>query len=68
MNSYLALDIIDGFIEVESDADYYAAWQYLVDTGEVWRLPGSYGRMARNLIYEGYLTDDNQDLWQIYYS
>lgn len=59
MYSYLSLQIIDGLIEVESDADYYAAWQYLVDTGEVWTLPGCYGRMARNLIDEGYLIDDN---------
>jgi len=58
MNNYLALQIIDGDIRVESDAEYYAAWQHLVDTGEVWKLPRSYGRMARNLIDEGYLTDN----------
>ena len=58
MNNYVALKIIDGDIRVESDAEYYAAWQHLVNTGFIWTLPGSYGRHTRNLIDEGYLTDN----------
>ena len=32
-----------------------AAWQQLVNTGEVWKLPGSYGRFAAEEIQRGWL-------------
>ena len=55
------LSIIDAIsvIELEEDAteqDEIAAWQYLIDTGAVWRMQGIYGRTAMYLIQEGICT------------
>ena len=43
-----------------SEHDQIAAWQYLIDTGVVWQLQGSYGRAAVYLIDEGICTDPNE--------
>lgn len=51
------------------DMSYVDAWQYLVDTGEVWKLQGWFGRAAMRMISDGTLapppiteeTDNNGD-------
>jgi len=54
-------DLVDKFIRFESDEmeddETIDFFQYLVDTGMVWRLQGSYGRMARYLIEIGVVSD-----------
>jgi len=49
----VAVSIIeDGDPEVEPEV-YIEAWQSLIDSGVVWQLQGSYGRMAVALIEAG---------------
>jgi len=43
-----------------SEQDQIAAWQYLIDTGHVWRMQGIYGRTAMYLIQEGICTAPNE--------
>lgn len=52
MNTLDAITIIEGDAEADFDT-VIEAWQALIDTGLVWRLQGSYGRMAHNLITQG---------------
>lgn len=44
--------ICEGF-EGSTEEQRIAAWQYLIDTGLAWRLQGSFGRTAQNLIDSG---------------
>lgn len=53
MTPYIAVSIVEGFEEVETEEEVIDAWQYLIDTGIVWQLQGSMGRMAADLIESG---------------
>ena len=56
MTNYNATGIAEGWIETESEEQVINAWQYLVDTGLVWQLQGSFGRTANSLIEQGIIT------------
>ena len=49
---YTAVAIAEGMQEAD-DEETLDAYQYLVDTGIIWKLQGSFGRVARHLIDAG---------------
>lgn len=53
MDIFTATMIAEGVEPAESYDENIEAWQTLIDTGVVWRLQGSFGRMAEHLIEEG---------------
>jgi len=53
MNNYNAVGIAEGFIECDNEKTIIKAWQYLIDTGLVFKLQGSFGRTAVDLIEQG---------------
>ena len=59
-SSYQACGIIEEFEPIPQgltyEQAYVQAFQYLIDTGRVWTLQGTYGRMAINLIEHGICT------------
>ena len=56
MTTMRAIEIIDNFEGVHQIQDLYAAYQFLIDTNQVWSLQGRYGRMAKELIMLGLCT------------
>ena len=50
-----AVLIAEGGIDTDQETQI-DAWQYLVDTGIVWTLQGSFGRMAQELIDQDVIT------------
>lgn len=56
MTQFDAVGIAEGWIEADSEEQYLAAWQYLVDTKLAWRLQGWFGRTARDLIDNGLIS------------
>ena len=56
MDNYKAVGLAEGFIEAKSEEEIINAWQYLVDTGLVWKLQGCFGRTAKSLIEQGIIT------------
>jgi hypothetical protein len=56
MDIFTATMIAEGVEAVETEEEYLAAWQVLVDTGVVWQLQGSFGRTAANMIKNGLIT------------
>ena len=58
MNPMTAWAIVDGRQESSED-ERLEAWQYLVTSGMINTMPGSYGRMAQNLIDEGLICVEN---------
>lgn len=59
MTTYNAVGIAEGFVQADSEDEYIQAWQYLLDTGYVWQLQGSFGRTAMQMIEAGILTWNN---------
>jgi hypothetical protein len=55
-DSYVAVGLAEGFITSRDKEEVLAAWQYLVDTGLVWRLQGWFGRTASDLIDQGLIS------------
>ena len=53
MNNYNAVGIAEGFIECNNEKTIIKAWQYLIDTGLAFKLQGSFGRAAVDLINQG---------------
>ena len=61
-----AILIAEGEKEPTPDMSYIQAWQFLVDTGEVWKLQGWFQRAAFQMISQGTIdpapiTDETQD-------
>jgi hypothetical protein len=52
MDNYKAVGLAEGF-EEGTEEEVIEAWQYLVDTGLVWKLQGIFGRQAAALIEAG---------------
>ncbi len=50
---YSATMIAEGVEQAESEEQYVAAWQYLIDTGIAWQLQGRFGRIAMDMIDNG---------------
>ena len=61
MDNFTAVGIAEGFIECDDEEKVLAAWQHLVDTGLAWSLQGWFGRMAKNLIEQGLITQGEND-------
>lgn len=53
LDIFTATMIAEGVEEVQTEEEYLAAWQLLIDTGTCWSLQGWFGRMATNLIEAG---------------
>ena len=48
-----AVMIAEGAMEPTAKMSYVQAWQHLVDTAEVWKLQGWFGRAAFRMISDG---------------
>ena len=56
MDTITAVMIAEGVEQIESEEQYFEAWQVLIDTGMAYKLQGRFGRIAQRLIEEGYCT------------
>lgn len=56
MSPMEALDIVDFESDANDEERLTEAWQYLIDSGMAWTLPGRYGRQAAALIEAGICT------------
>jgi hypothetical protein len=57
MNNLRTVGIAEGFIETNNEQEVIKAWQHLVDTGLAWKLQGSFGRTAKQLIESGLIKE-----------
>lgn len=53
MGTYEAVGIAEGWIEHDTEEEWVAAWQHLLNTGLCWQLQGWFGRTAMDLIANG---------------
>lgn len=53
MDNFTAIQICEGQQEAESEAQFFGAWQHLIDTGLAWQLQGYFGRVAASMIQSG---------------
>ena len=53
MSNLEAINIAEGYANAESEEQYVAAWQQLIDTKLAWSLQGWFGRQASRMIEEG---------------
>ncbi len=53
LSNFDAIDIAEGYKDPESEDQYIAAWQHLIDTGLAWSLQGWFGRQAMAMIESG---------------
>ena len=63
---YNATMIAEGAMDETSEMSYIQAWQWLVDTGEVWKLQGFFARSVTRMLSDGTLQpapikDETQD-------
>jgi hypothetical protein len=54
MSIFTATMIAEGVEPVETEEEYLAAWQVLINTDTCWKLQGWFGRTAADLIANGY--------------
>jgi len=64
---YLATAYAEGFCEGEDSdiEEQIEAWAYLIKTGLCWNMQGFFGRSARQLINDGYITKDGEINWDL---
>ena len=56
MSDFDAVMIAEGAQEAESEEQYYAAWDQLLNNGMVYTLQGWFYRMSQQLIAEGKIS------------
>lgn len=54
---YDACGFAEGWLETKSKKQVLASWQYLIDTGVVWKLQGWFGKQASHLIESGIIDE-----------
>ena len=64
MNGFRAVAIAEGFEEADSRDEIIVAWAYLIKTGMAWQLQGRFGRTAKHLIENNYITERGQINWE----
>ena len=58
---YNATMIAEGAMDETSEMSYIQAWQYLLDSGECWKLQGFFARSVTRMISDGTLIPPNPD-------
>jgi len=60
MTNFQATMIAEGVEEVETEEEYFEAWQHLIDTGLAWSLQGWFGRTAMAMIEAGHCSPPSE--------